>query len=175
MSGAWLFGKLPSHGDFVWRGLSLEERMELDAWLSRELAAARDALGADFEAAFDRAPPWHFAWSERKNWTAGAIAASKDAAGRRFPIMIARADIPGGAVQDAALVSEEAIYDAFGEGAFEAVVRRVASRRLADEGEVSKPNGWWRPSCEPPGKVRLEGRRPAGLLVAMLTLTGAPV
>lgn len=174
MSGAWIFGKLPSHGDFVWQGLPLEGRMALDAWLSRELAEARHALDAGFEAAFDSAPPWHFNWREGAGWTAGSIAASMDVAGRRFPIMIARTDLPDGAVEGAALACEEAIYNAFDEGAIEAVVRRIGSRRFADDGRAPERDGWWCPGCDPPGEVRLEGHRPAGLLLAMLTLTGAP-
>ena len=174
MSGAWLFGKLPSHGDFVCRGLGLEERTELDAWLSEEMAGARLALAADFEAAFDRAPPWRFAWRGEAGWTGGAIAASRDAAGRRFPIVIARSGLSETAVEGAALACEEAIYEAFGEGAFEAAVRRIESRRFYEGGGAPERDGWWCPGCDPLAEVRREGRRPAGLLVAMLTLTEAP-
>ena len=73
MSGAFLFGKMPSHGDFVARGLAAEERDSLDAWLSAELADARAALGERFEERFDSAPPWRFAWPA-DGWTAPEIA-----------------------------------------------------------------------------------------------------
>ncbi|HYD46690.1 MAG TPA: type VI secretion system-associated protein TagF, partial [Phenylobacterium sp.] len=56
----WLFGKLPSHGDFVARGLDTGTRAAWDAWLSEGVGGARAALGEAFDAAYEIAPPWRF-------------------------------------------------------------------------------------------------------------------
>lgn len=79
-----LFGKLPAHGDFVVRGLSGTARTAIDDWLTSSLIDARIAYGAEFDDRFDRALPWRCVGEG----VAGAIAASQDSAGRRFPLLI---------------------------------------------------------------------------------------
>jgi len=64
-----VIGKLPGHGDFVARGVGSGERQQIDEWLAASMAAAREELGDKFEAAFDIAPPWRFAWRDTR-WTA---------------------------------------------------------------------------------------------------------
>jgi type VI secretion system ImpM family protein len=81
---AWVFGKLPAHGDFVARGMTAEERAALDTWLSASLLEAREAYGADFADRFDAVQPWR----AEGDGVAGAIAASQDAVGRGFPLML---------------------------------------------------------------------------------------
>ena len=78
---AWLFGKLPSHGDFVTRGLSPAERDQLDRWLSDEMEQARDMLGEQFAARFDETPPVLFAHPCEAGWEGGALCPSIDSAG----------------------------------------------------------------------------------------------
>lgn len=91
--GPVLFGKLPSHGDFVARGLDASARQAWDAWASAGLDEARAALGeAAFEAAHDIAPPWRLVSGPGRfgpGWRAGVLAPSVDAAGRRFVVMLA--------------------------------------------------------------------------------------
>lgn len=90
MGAPFLFGKLPAHGDFVARGLSDEAERLLDDWASREIETARTALGDDFDAAHDAAPPWGFIAGPGvlgEGWRWGAIAASVDTAGRRFVVV----------------------------------------------------------------------------------------
>ncbi|MCC2975704.1 type VI secretion system-associated protein TagF [Sphingomonas sp. PL-96] len=111
---ALLFGKLPAHGDFVARGLAFDMRDALDGWLSASLLDARDAYGAAFEERFDAAVPWQC----EGDGVAGAIAASQDAAGRRFPLLL----LCGG--RDPAQC-EDLLYAAIGEG--------WTADRLADE------------------------------------------
>lgn len=87
---AFLFGKLPSHGDFVARGLDPDHERVWDDWASGEIDAARDALGDDFDAAHDASPPWGFIGGPGplgEGWRCGAVAASVDSAGRRFLIV----------------------------------------------------------------------------------------
>jgi type VI secretion system ImpM family protein len=122
MSGARpaLFGKLPSHGDFVCRGLAEDERAVWDDWASRGLTAARAALGEGFDAAHDTAPLWAFAAAPGAlgpAWSVGAMAPSTDRVGRRFVIVTACLDLTwpevlAGAAPIAAACTE-AIYAAF--------------------------------------------------------------
>ena len=91
-----VFGKLPSHGDFIARGLAPDERDAWDAWLSGEVARARDNLQEGFAAAHDAAPTWRFVCGPGAFgpcWRAGALAASIDSAGRRFVIVCAAEDL----------------------------------------------------------------------------------
>jgi type VI secretion system protein ImpM len=87
-----LFGKLPSHGDFVCRGMSDTERAAWDTWTAEGFAAARDALGEGFDAAHSAAPLWQFISGPGRfgeSWRAGCFAPSTDRAGRRFVAVVA--------------------------------------------------------------------------------------
>ncbi len=118
-----LFGKLPSHGDFVARGLAAEPRAAWDAWASDGLLRARERLGERFEEQHDAAPPWRFIGGPGvfgPGWRAGAIAPSIDSAGRRFVILLAAADLSPGQADAAgeaiAETMEGLIYDAIASG-----------------------------------------------------------
>ena len=56
-----LLGKLPSHGDFLRRGVAAELADPLDAWLAAAVAASREALGDGWLDAYLTAPVWRFA------------------------------------------------------------------------------------------------------------------
>lgn len=79
-----LFSKLPAHGDFVARGCSAEERASLDAWLTASMDEAQRRFGSSFAERFDIAQPWVGMGPD----AAGVIAASQDAAGRRYPLIL---------------------------------------------------------------------------------------
>lgn len=83
-----LFGKLPTHGDFVSRGLAPEAVDRLDAWAADGLEAAKSRLGEGFETAHGFAPPWRFVQEEADGWRAGVFAPSADTAGRRFFLLL---------------------------------------------------------------------------------------
>jgi type VI secretion system protein ImpM len=88
---AFVFGKLPRHGDFVARGLTAEARAAWDAWLSGVIERSRQDLGDAFEAAHEAAPAWRFMRAPGVLGVAGqagALAPSIDAAGRRFFIVV---------------------------------------------------------------------------------------
>ena len=168
-----LFGKLPAHGDFVARGLSAGERDAFDRWLSAELAGARDALGDAFDPCFEAAPPWRFAWEEDAGlWTAGALAPSVDAAGRRFPLLLARTSLRPGQADGMAGACEDLIYAALAEAWDADKVTEMAERAAFGEGGEAPHEGWWLAGDDGAPLARLPGRRPPGLLVAMLA---APV
>ena len=103
---AWVFGKLPAHGDFVARGMDAATRTALDDWLAAAMEAAR-ARYPDFEDRFDAAQPWR----AEGDGVAGAIAASQDAVGRRFPVLLLT---DGG--QHGPAACEELLYAAITEG-----------------------------------------------------------
>ena len=147
-----LFGKLPTHGDFVQRGLDLTACDAWDRWASEGLQAARAALGERFDDAHDSAPPWRFIDPPGRfgrDWRAGALAPSIDAAGRRFMIMLAAdglsPDQAGGGGEAIAEEMEALIYQAFESGwdadaAIEAAQAPLA--RLGAEGAPPRPR-WW--------------------------------
>lgn len=143
---ATLFGKLPAHGDFVARGLSAADRDALDAWLSASMIDARERFGDTFEARFDAAQPWRCTGAG----VAGALAASQDAAGRRFPVVL----LCAGEDADAC---EALLYDAIAQG-WDA--DRLASAAPPPSGA---PEGW----SGPDGATRA-GATPPDLIAAML-------
>ncbi|OWK30977.1 type VI secretion system-associated protein TagF [Sphingomonas mucosissima] len=141
---AWVFGKLPAHGDFVARGMAAVERVALDDWLSAALLAARDVYGADFEERFDVAQPWR----AEGNGVTGALAPSQDSAGRRYPVLLLSSD-----AEDA----EDLLYAAITEG--------WSADRLAKEAGTApaRPVARWFGHA-----AERAGERPADLLTAML-------
>ena len=166
---AFLFGKLPAHGDFVCRGLAAEERDALDDWMAEELAIARAGLGDGFEAAFDAAPPWRFAWREAEAWSAGALAASADAVGRRFPLLLGRRAVAPGDATGVAAQCEEAIYDAvLGAWSADRLLEKAESFDSAGGGGAAPSEHWWVDGGDEAEVPPLSGRRPRGLLCAVL-------
>jgi type VI secretion system protein ImpM len=91
-AGAFLFGKLPAHGDFVRRGLDDAGEAAWDDWAAAALDARRAALADDFDDAHAYAPPWRFVLApgalSGPGWSAGALMASIDAADRRFIVAL---------------------------------------------------------------------------------------
>jgi type VI secretion system ImpM family protein len=116
--GRWLFGKLPTLGDFVSRGLDAPARERIDRWLSDEVAAARTRWGdAEFADRYDRAPAWTFVDSAPDaSWTGGAMCASVDRAGRRFPLLVAGPAADAGQAAGLAAGWLGAIGHAFADG-----------------------------------------------------------
>ena len=167
MSRAFLFGKMPSHGDFVARGLGAEERESLDRWLSSELAVARDAFGEGFDRSYESAPPWRFAWLDR-DWTAGAMVNSVDSVGRRFPLLVGCAELAGSQVEAATVACEDAIYSAFENGWSADELIDSVEGISPTEGEGNPQETWWTLGGEEFEPASLPGRCPHGLLTAVL-------
>lgn len=112
MGAAFLFGKLPSHGDFVSRGLTLEIEQVWDRWAGSELESARQALGDAFDLAHEASPPWGFVSGPGplgQGWRCGAIAPSVDSAGRRYLLI---AGVDGLAPETAAFLGLRAVGQA---------------------------------------------------------------
>jgi type VI secretion system protein ImpM len=86
------YGKVPTHGDFVTRGLGRPFVEPWDRWLQGWLADGRNRLGPRFEEAFLRAPVWRYLLGPRlcgPNAWAGVLAPSSDRVGRAFPLTVA--------------------------------------------------------------------------------------
>ncbi|KQM27594.1 hypothetical protein ASE58_04275 [Sphingomonas sp. Leaf9] len=145
---AWVFGKLPAHGDFVARGMDAATRGALDDWLADALATARARFPGDFDARFDVAQPWR----ATGEGVAGAVAASQDAVGRRFPVLLLADD-----AQLDPSACEDLLYAAITEGWD---VDRLAAAGSAPRGVVAR----WS-SAQGNG---LDGPHPVELIVEML-------
>jgi type VI secretion system protein ImpM len=159
-----LFGKLPSHGDFISRGLTDNEVARLDDWLSTSLSEA--AVQDGFDDLYALAPAWRFV-IELDGWTAcGVMAPSADRVGRAFPIMAGV-----GAGQDLPVLTaaaEAVLYDAFAQGltADELFGRLTAFPDAA--GQTQAPPGWVLEDETGAAVARLDGSCPPGLLTHMI-------
>jgi type VI secretion system protein ImpM len=169
VTGAILFGKLPTHGDFVARGLNAETRDLLDNWLSNSLAAARAA--DDFDERYDSVPPCRYVNPNGADASGGVVVASVDAAGRRFPLLLALTDIDPGSSSAAAELCENLVYRAFAESwSADELYAAAREARLA-EGEAEEGAAaprWWNEGGERFAPVECDGRFPPDLLSRML-------
>lgn len=86
------YGKLPTRGDFLLRGLSARWRREWDGWLQRGMALAAANLGAAWlRERLGRFEPWRYRVHAGggEHWC-GIVLASHDRVGRAFPLTVAR-------------------------------------------------------------------------------------
>ncbi|MFV1982593.1 MAG: type VI secretion system-associated protein TagF [Thiohalomonadales bacterium] len=86
-----LYGKLPAHGDFVYRNLPSEFISVWDEWLQHYIASSKDQLGDEWLDIYLTSPIWRFVFSEgvvdESSW-GGIVVPSVDRIGRYFPISI---------------------------------------------------------------------------------------
>lgn len=91
------FGKLPSHGDFVSRGLPPGLVAAWDTWLQQCIHESRRQLGDRWLTQYLTSPVWRFAISPGilgPEGLAGVMMPSVDRVGRYFPLMIAATGAP---------------------------------------------------------------------------------
>lgn len=103
---AGLYGKLPAHGDFVWRGWPDALVAMLDAWLTDGVAMLRGQLGEDgFHSAMQSAPLWH-CWLalDGDSSVHGVLTPTVDSAGRLFMLL---AGVAGPAISTWAVASQQ--------------------------------------------------------------------
>lgn len=170
MSGAFLFGKLPAHGDFVARGLSHDRRDALDGWLAAAMERGRERHGAAFDDRYDAAPPWRFVTASRE---AGALVPSVDRVGRRFPLLLGVA----GSGEAASSACEELIYRAFTEGWDADRLIAAVEQAPLDEDNTPKRDGptasrWWTLGSDAFDPAELDGAWPEALVAVMLAPAG---
>lgn len=120
------YGKIPSAGDFVQRGLSAPFVGAWDRWMQDLLLQGRAALGDRWDACYCAAPIWRFALAPATcgpRAAAGVMMPSVDRVGRQFPLCLA-------AESDAPLWSAyRALERAFAE------LEELALAMLEDDGD----------------------------------------
>lgn len=87
------FGKLPSVGDFVGRGLPAGLCTRIHAWFSEGITELPKRCGPEWRDVYRLAPLWHFvmapgAWDMRI--LLGCVAPSTDRVGRCSPVIVLR-------------------------------------------------------------------------------------
>lgn len=86
-----LYGKLPSHGDFVSRDLPPAFINIWDEWLQRGLLSSQETLGDNWLEFYLTSPVWRFALSsgsvDQSSW-AGVMIPSVDRVGRYYPFTL---------------------------------------------------------------------------------------
>jgi type VI secretion system protein ImpM len=86
-----IYGKLPSHGDFLQRRVPPEFLTPWDEWLQGGIAASRAALADQWTNTYLTSPLWRFALSASacgRAAVAGLMAPSVDRVGRFFPLTL---------------------------------------------------------------------------------------
>jgi type VI secretion system protein ImpM len=88
-----IYGKLPAHGDFIFRNLSPAFINQWDEWLQLFVSSSREQIGEDWLNIYLTSPIWRFVLSsgviDEKIW-AGVIMPSVDRVGRFFPVSIVK-------------------------------------------------------------------------------------
>lgn len=93
-----LFGKLPSHGDFLKRRVSDAFRHTWDEWLQECIAESQASLGSGWLDVYLTSPVWRFACAANACGSApvvGLMVPSMDSVGRYFPLTLV-AELPLG-------------------------------------------------------------------------------
>ena len=86
-----LYGKLPSHGDFLRRRIADEIVTRWDGWLQSAIAASRRILGERWLEIYLTSPAWRFSCEAEvcgPSPMAGVIVPSVDRVGRYFPLTL---------------------------------------------------------------------------------------
>jgi len=86
-----LFGKLPSHGDFLRRRVSDAFLGRWDDWLQRSMAASLSEAGRDWLDLYLTSPAWRFvcgAQALTQHCLAGVMVPSVDRVGRYYPLTV---------------------------------------------------------------------------------------
>lgn len=87
-----LFGKLPAHGDFIYRNLPSNFINAWDTWLQGFVGSSQEQIGEAWLDVYLTSPIWRFVLSDGVidgNHWAGIMLPSVDRVGRYFPFSIA--------------------------------------------------------------------------------------
>lgn len=150
---AFLFGKLPAHGDFISRGLDDDTIEAADAAVAEAVTIAALRWDHRWDDVYVETPVWRFVAAPGvlgREWTAGVFMASVDAVGRQFPLvagfaaptlaLIARGEALTAALDEAETLARTALLEAHSVdtvlAAFENAARRFDPAASADPGEA---------------------------------------
>lgn len=123
-----VYGKLPSHGDFLKRRVSDAFVDAWDAWLRECITASRGALGGRWLELYLTSPAWRFACAAGACGPApviGLVAPSVDQVGRYFPLTIV-AELPGAI----SIVTAAAASERFLDRAERLIIDTLATERV---------------------------------------------
>lgn len=136
-----LFGKLPAHGDFIYRDLPTRFINVWDQWLQGYVGSAQEQLGEAWLDVYLTSPIWRFAFSEGvidENSWAGIFLPSVDRVGRYFPFSIATR-LPAQTNPVEFICSRPNWYQAMEEAALRALEGQVQIDALVEELNDSNP------------------------------------
>jgi len=150
---AFLFGKLPAHGDFISRGLDDETIEAADAAVAEAITLAALRWDDRWDDVYVETPVWRFVAAPGvlgREWTAGVFMASVDAVGRQFPLvagfnaptlaLVARGDALTAALDEAEALARTALIEGHSVDvvltAFETAARRFDPAAGGDPGEA---------------------------------------
>jgi type VI secretion system ImpM family protein len=123
-----LFGKLPSHGDFLRRRTSDAFVDAWDAWLRESLAESRTALGEEWLDIYLTSPAWRFVCAAGACGPApviGLMVPSVDRVGRFFPLTLVSI-LP----DDVSLIAAANGSTAFFDAAEQLLIETLASEEI---------------------------------------------
>lgn len=131
---AGVFGKLPAHGDFIYRDLPTRFINVLDTWLQGFVGGSKEQLGEQWLDIYLTSPIWRFAFSEgvvdESAW-AGVFLPSVDRVGRYFPFSIAM-PLVSGTVPTEFLSLQSSWYDVMETAALRALDGELVIDDLVD-------------------------------------------
>lgn len=150
---AFVFGKLPAHGDFISRGLDDNTIEAADAALAEAVTIAALRWDHRWDDVYVETPVWRFVSAPGvlgRDWTAGVFMASVDAVGRQFPVvagfnaptlaLVARGETLTSALDDAEALARAALIEVHSVdtllASFEAAARRFDPPAGADPGQA---------------------------------------
>lgn len=174
------YGKLPTRGDFVGRGLPPRWRSEWDGWLQRGISlASTQPDGGDWRERLAGFAPWRYlALPSRDEAWCGIVLASRDRVGRTFPLTLAeRLPAPMSPARSAARLAS--LRGALQEGpdALEAAIAALPPLPAMDpEPEPgpwpAPPSSLWWPLAAPPDAAAIASAWPPepALLLQLLAL-----
>lgn len=88
------YGKLPGHGDFLYRRLSQQFISGWDKWMQHNMLLSRRTIGEEnWSSIYLNSPTWRFVLSDKiiddQVWS-GVVVPSFDRVGRHYPIVVAK-------------------------------------------------------------------------------------
>ncbi len=148
---AFVFGKLPAHGDFISRGLDDETIEAADAAVAEAITLAALHWDYRWDDVYVETPVWRFVAAPGvlgREWTAGVFMASVDAVGRQFPLiagfsaptlaLVAQGDALVAALDEAETLARSALLEGLSVdallAAFEDAARHFEPAPAADPG-----------------------------------------
>lgn len=163
------YGKIPTLGDFVHRGMNRRQIEAWDEWLQGCMSSARQNLGERWLDFYLEAPVWYFAAGAgnlgQETWV-GVLIPSVDRVGRYFPFSVLRAFGAGtplqamrraqGWLSAAEQLAMDCLDDRFETGDLEPRLAALPEPDLA----APIPSARTDESPEAPGRVFLLGNSP---------------